>query len=73
MAFIGTIFNPIASDSFGIDESGASYFVLALCIPQLGGSISLWVSVFLHVRSPHVFDPIVPFPFNFSADLFSKD
>ena len=41
MAFIGTIFNPIASDSFGIDESGASYFVLALCIPQLGGSISL--------------------------------
>ncbi|XP_064385763.1 uncharacterized protein LOC135334489 [Halichondria panicea] len=42
-AFIGTVFNPIASDSFGIDESGASYFVLVLSIPLLGGSISLLV------------------------------
>ena len=41
MAFIVTVFNPIASDSFGIDENSASYFVFALCIPQLGGSVSL--------------------------------
>ncbi len=41
MAFVATLFNPIASDSFGIDERGASYFVFALCFPILGGSISL--------------------------------
>jgi len=40
-AFIQTLFNPIASDSFGIDERGAALLFLALSIPQIIGSISL--------------------------------
>lgn len=42
-ALFQTLFNPIASDSFGIDERYASYMSLVLSVPQFGGTMTLYV------------------------------
>ncbi len=41
MAFVLTLFNPIASDSFGMDERSITYLLFALCFFQLSGGIGL--------------------------------
>lgn len=40
-AVVQTLVNPIASDSFGINERDASFIFLVLGLPQFGGAISL--------------------------------
>ena len=41
LAFIQTLFNPVASDSFGINERVASYLFLGQGIPKVLGSTLL--------------------------------
>ncbi len=44
-AILQTLLNPIASDSFGIDEKSASFVFLSLFVPQLAGAVILYVII----------------------------